>query len=1042
MPIDFNLYVALVYFLTALPYAWMGLYAWRTRPAVAVTPFAWMALCMSVWSAAYGLEILLPDISFKTTATLVQYFGSAAIPILLVFFALEFTGRKNLLAPRARAAFLALLALAWLLAWTNHHHYLVWTGTRVFEYNGMLLLGIRYGPLYWIFFFFSLSLTLGAVFLLIAETLQRPGSDRIQINLIVMGIVAPVASRILYVAGMELIAYLDLTPLLALPAALGLAWAITRRYRLRELFPPEYLTLLKDMQDGVVIVDALQRVIYLNPVAQALFGRSEADAIGQPLRYVSAVYGGKIAPYLGGEECRAELVFEAEGQSRAFELTVSPLSISNAPQAVFGSNWMIVLHDILRLKENELTLSRRESLMSALRMAAEQFLKGTAWEHNIPGVLEKIGQAADLSRVFVAMNYADKNGTVFSSLCYEWAGAGIPPQLGNPLLKHVPLQQAGLSRWEKLLAQGNPVCGLVEAFPESEKVFLRQIGSLSIAIMPIFVNKQWWGFIVFDECRRQRVWSETELETLSIAASMFGSAEARARAEFKLIRRQKSLDILHELVIASLKAEDLLSMAQALVEKFAALIHANQCALSLWDDANKQEIQLAEYDPHESESRARIVAPADLTFTELVLGNGRVLVVEDANAAIYEASYPIQISSAGAVVALPLMAGAKKLGSVLLSFDQPQRFQSEEIAICEQASNLVALALEKFQIVERAERRALTSETLRKASAAVAETLQPDDAVARILEQLQQVVPCDGASVQLLRENKLEVVGGSGFQNSSSVVGVELEIPGDNPNTLVLQTGKPYLLSDAEQAARNFREFPLQRVYSWLGVPLIFQGRIIGLLAICSAQPNRFTAEDINLAAMFANQVAVTLENARVFKETRDQAITDALTGVYNRRGLFQIGDFEFIRARRMNRPFSILMFDIDHFKKINDTHGHLAGDQILQELAERCRTNSRAIDVVCRYGGEEFIIFLPDTGKDTAQTVAERLRRKVMDTNFHTDAGEIQVTISIGVTQARERDSLKTLIERADHALYAAKRAGRNRVAVSDGATHPLSQT
>jgi len=508
-----------------------------------------------------------------------------------------------------------------------------------------------------------------------------------------------------------------------------------------------------------------------------------------------------------------------------------------------------------------------------------------------------------------------------------------------------------------------------------------------------------------------------------------------------LVRRQKSLDILHEIVLASLKAEDLLAMSQALVEKFAALIHADKCTLALWDDSNKQEIQLATYDRHKNEFHASITSSADQTFTEFVLHNGKTLVVEDANDAFYEKYHITKTFLASSVAVLPLVAGKKKMGAVILSFNQSYSFQPEDIAACEQASNLVALALEKFQIVEQAERRALTSETLRKASAAITETLQTEEAVVRILEQLQQVISYDSASVQLLNESKLTIIGGSGFEDMQSIMGLSFEIPGDNPNTTVIQTGEPYLLREIDDVYQTFRNPLHNHIHSWLGVPLIFHERIIGLLTIDSAQPNYFTEEHINLATMFANQVAVTLENARIFEETQGQAIMDALTGVYNRRGLFQIGDFEFIRARRMNRPFSVLMFDIDYFKKVNDRYGHLAGDQVLYGLAERCRANSRSVDVVCRYGGEEFVIFLPDTNGKVARMVADRLRHTVMDTPFKTDAGLLNITISIGVAQSIDNDILKTLIERADHALYAAKRAGRNRVVVSGNQPLPMPQ-
>ncbi len=1041
MPFDFDMYVSLIYFLAAIPYAWMGLYAWRKRPAVAVTPFAWLMLCMSIWTLAYGLEIALPTLPLKLTAVGVEFIGIVSVPVCLLFFSLEFTGKNHWLTARKRLLLWIVPLLTLILVWTNEHHHLMWNNEFVFQMNNIVSFTAEYNAFFGVFVAYSTALTLTAIFLLLAEMNQRPNDYRLQVNLIVLGVFAPLASVLLRVAKISVVGNLDITPLVALPASLGLSWAVTQRYRLLELLPLEYLSVLKNMKDEVIVTDNNQRVIYLNPAAETLLGRLETEAIGQPLNYVSKRYGEKLALYLKSGEQRTELTFGEGVQSKILEATASSVASLSASSSVNQSDRMIVLHDITHLKQTENALSRRETIMSALSLAAEQFLKESSWEHNIPGVLEKIGQAADVSRVLVAMNYTDEQRVIYSSLCYEWASVSASSQIRNPELQHIPLLKAGMSRWMKTLGRGDSIYGLVKNLPEDEREFFRKIGSLSIAVTPIFANKQWWGFIAFDECRHERLWNATELEALNIAASMFGSAETRARAEQKLIRRQQALDLLHEIVLDSLKAEDLIGMSKTLVKKFVALIHADGCALTLWDENNQQEIRLATQDRQERAQIALASSPAERTLTEFALNKGHTLVVEDANAAFYEDRHITKsIPSSPTILALPLIAGKKKLGAVLLWFDQPHHFQPEEISLSEQASNLVALALEKFITIEQAERRATVSETLRKASAAITEALETDEAVARILEQLKQVVNYASASVQLLNENQLTIIGGSGFADSQAVIGMSFHIPGNNPNSVVIQSGKPYLLSEIGEDYPMFKNPPHNHIHSWLGVPLIFQERIMGLLAIDSDQPNHFTEEDVNLTMIFANQVAVTLENARIFKESHEQAVTDALTGLYNRRGLFQIGDFELLRARRANRPFSLMMFDIDHFKRVNDHYGHAAGDQVLRGLAERCRFNSRAIDVVCRYGGEEFIVFLPEANLASARAIAERLRQTVMRAPIPTDPGPLRVTVSVGVAQANERDTLKTLIERADYAMYAAKRNGRNRVEINDG-TQPLSQ-
>ena len=150
-----------------------------------------------------------------------------------------------------------------------------------------------------------------------------------------------------------------------------------------------------------------------------------------------------------------------------------------------------------------------------------------------------------------------------------------------------------------------------------------------------------------------------------------------------------------------------------------------------------------------------------------------------------------------------------------------------------------------------------------------------------------------------------------------------------------------------------------------------------------------------------------------------------------NKRYLLDVLERELRRARRIARPLSVLMFDVDHFKKINDTHGHLAGDEVLSELCCRARGFLQQEEVLARYGGEEFVLLLPETPLAEALQVAERLRTTVAETQFATEQAAINVSISLGVAQfAGNSQTVAELLDRADQQLYAAKRGGRNRVA------------
>ena len=170
-------------------------------------------------------------------------------------------------------------------------------------------------------------------------------------------------------------------------------------------------------------------------------------------------------------------------------------------------------------------------------------------------------------------------------------------------------------------------------------------------------------------------------------------------------------------------------------------------------------------------------------------------------------------------------------------------------------------------------------------------------------------------------------------------------------------------------------------------------------------------------------------------EKTRNQARIDPLTGFANRRGMEEFIGREIARARRSGTPFSVAILDIDHFKRVNDEHGHDIGDKALVHLATVVKSRLRESDVVCRYGGEEFVVILPDTPIHGAQLVVDRLRVLVENTQLPIAGGSLQIRFSGGVAQFCDGENRETLLKRADEALYAAKRGGRNRVIAADPA-------
>lgn len=1009
-------------------YAGVGLFVWQQRPGLAFAPFVWMMSSIAVRSLGDGLEFLAPNLGGKILATTLELMGTVSAPVFLLFFCAAFTGRNYLLTIQKQV-------LAWLipigtllLAFTNPYHHLIWERVWIAQAAPLSYLGIEMGK--WLRLqtaYTHLLLFISLGFLLL-DLLRSSAERRFRAGLVLVGTALPWIGGMAFLFGQP--AGIDLLPFLFLPATVVMTWGIVR-YRLWDVAPMAPAMILNDLQDGILVVDNQKRVLYLNKTVEKILRLSSETSFGQPIERLYPQCADTFTRLLERQETFIEKPFLVDGRETMFEIHLTPLQ-QRAGKSTFA--YLVNFRDIHQRKQIERDLERREALLGALNLAAQQFLKAAAWEANIPGFLERLGQVTQASRVYVFQNYQEAKGLLYTSQIYEWTAPDVQPRLNDKRFRHIPVEQIGPPGWSSQLGQGKLIAKLTSELPPSEQTTLLEDNVRSTLIAPIFVEGKWWGFIGLEDHLNERVWRKSELESLQAAADIFSAAEARARNEFALRRRQRTLNLLHEVVLTALQADDLQTMSDTLVSRFSELANADACFLALWDEATQSVKPLAGHGAYREVFLAIEPQAGETTLTASTLKAGHALVIGDVTNTPHVSQRILNLFPYRAVMSFPLISRQRRLGTIILAYNHPRRFQPEEISIGEQAASLIALALEKLQAVEAASKRAEESETLRRAGAAVVQTLRSSEAVDRILEQLSLVLPYDSASVQLLRENELEIVGGHGWDQEAmkKVIGLRFPLSGDNPNSVVIETGRPYILNNPQEVYQAFKQNPHSHIRSWLGIPLVVRGQKIGLLAIDSAQPNRFTEEDLQMAVAFADQVAIALENARLYEEAQNMALTDSLTGLYNRRGLFEVGRLEFSRARRNERPFSALMIDIDHFKRVNDLHGHTIGDQALQGLATHLNNITRDIDIVGRYGGEEFVVLLSDTPLEVAREIAERLRAGVESSSLPTDSGNLRLTISVGVAATSpETPDLETLIARADQASYVAKHKGRNRVEI-----------
>jgi diguanylate cyclase (GGDEF)-like protein len=246
----------------------------------------------------------------------------------------------------------------------------------------------------------------------------------------------------------------------------------------------------------------------------------------------------------------------------------------------------------------------------------------------------------------------------------------------------------------------------------------------------------------------------------------------------------------------------------------------------------------------------------------------------------------------------------------------------------------------------------------------------------------------------------------------------------------VTTTGKPVRIFDLTNAYGHQRES--DEFKSLLAVPMISRGKVIGVLDAKSKRVGAFLNQDEKIFSILAGSAALAIENASLHQKTQELTITDELTGIYNYRYFIKKLSQEIKRAERYSQSLSLLMIDIDWFKRCNDTYGHLFGNKVLKELTQRIKDSVRDVDVVNRYGGEEFAVILPQTNNKDAQMIGERIRHRVESTDFEVEEGGliVKVTVSLGVaTYPENATTAEQLVEKVDQALYLAKGRGKNLV-------------
>ena len=315
-------------------------------------------------------------------------------------------------------------------------------------------------------------------------------------------------------------------------------------------------------------------------------------------------------------------------------------------------------------------------------------------------------------------------------------------------------------------------------------------------------------------------------------------------------------------------------------------------------------------------------------------------------------------------------------------------------------------------------------------------TLDGKEVLQLIMQKVSEVLRPEHWSLLLLDEPRgelyFEVAVGPGAERLKSA-----RLPlGEGVAGWVARAGQPVLLEDAASDPRfspRFDEASGMNTGSILAVPLRSKGRALGVVELVNPRGDRaFSPDDLRTLSTLADYAAIAIENARAFERIRELTLIDDHTGLYNARHLYRSLEAEVARSRRFGRCFSLIFLDLDRFKQVNDRHGHQVGSAVLKEVGEVLRKQLRAMDVPVRYGGDEFVVLLPEADRSQARAVAERLRRAINGTVFQLERGlEVRVTASFGIASYPDDGATpEGLLQLADQAMYQVKETTRDGIA------------
>jgi diguanylate cyclase (GGDEF)-like protein len=490
-------------------------------------------------------------------------------------------------------------------------------------------------------------------------------------------------------------------------------------------------------------------------------------------------------------------------------------------------------------------------------------------------------------------------------------------------------------------------------------------------------------------------------------------------ARYHTPKAMNKIAVLYDAGQAVLSTFDLDEVLQRILAIAHDFFHLRNVAIMLLDAESQQLYVRSQIGWDEGQDKIRMLVGQGITGAA-ALKKQPVYAPDVMN----DVRYFCGAKSTRSELAIPLMVRDEVVGVLDCQSDRPNHFDNETIDLLTLFSNQASIALQNARLYSLEQQRARQLQAINAIAKETTAVLDLEALLTKVCQLIQGAFRVSHVSLFLKEEQDLVLRAHHGTLTPSIPQGGRFPAS-DEPWASILSENRTVMESDL-RAACSTRFFAESA--SRMRIPLVSFGQTLGVLALDSSQPDAFRDGDLQSLESVADICATAIQNAHYVERVKQLAYLDGLTGIFNRR-FFELRILEEIeRARRYGSGMAVIMADIDHFKRLNDEFGHVLGDEVLRQVSSIFHQQVRKIDVVCRYGGEEFGILLTQTGAEHAINIAEKLRKLVVNWQF--PGVPRTVTISAGAAAFPDQGTTRDeLVKAADNALYAAKQAGRNRV-------------